>query len=51
MQANAVYFTEEEYGFNKAQVTSYIQLLMQEYRVLQQEHEIARQFIADALAA
>jgi cell division septum initiation protein DivIVA len=31
LQANRVYFTEELYGYDKAQVNSYIQLIAQEY--------------------
>jgi len=48
LQPYGVYFTEEKFGYDKAQVDSYISRLMQEYQVLQQEHEKAQWYLADA---
>jgi len=48
MQAKGVYFTEERFGYDKAQVDSYISRLMQEYQLLLQEHEKTRWYLADA---
>jgi hypothetical protein len=41
LQANRLYFTEEHYGYDKAQVDSYIRLITREYRNLWQEYEAA----------
>jgi cell division septum initiation protein DivIVA len=43
LQANRVYFTEELYGYDKAQVDSYIQLLTLEYREMWREYEATLQ--------
>jgi len=48
LQGYGVYFTEERFGYDKAQVDSYIGRLMQEYQALQQEHERAQWYLADA---
>ena len=51
LQPYGVYFTEERFGYDKTQVDSYVSRLMQEYQVLQQEHEKAKWYLADARRA
>ena len=47
MQADRVYFTQAHDGYDKAQVDSYIRMITQEYRALQQEFEKVRWIIDD----
>lgn len=51
MQASGIYFAEEMYGYNKAQVDGYINHLTREYQNLHQEYEMAHRIIADARKA
>ena len=47
METRGVFFTEEQFGYDKEQVNSYISRLMQEYQLLWQEYENTRWFLAD----